>query len=247
MSDVTLLGVVQTCCREIGLPVPGTVVGTVTAQVSQFVAFANVTGDALRDDIAWPALRQTATITLISGTTIYTVTPNELTGAYTCNRIIAETGWDATNSWYFVGSVNDVEWAGWQYGVTATPIRRIWRTRSDSSIEIFPEPTSSGDELVLSTVANEWARSAAAAPKTSMAADDDTHLFNDRLFLLGVKWRFLESKGLPFMAPKAEYDAILGVRRAAARPARTVSLDSRRARVRRLVDYRNVPDTGFGA
>lgn len=59
MSDVTLLGVVQTCCREIGLPVPATVVSTVTAQVSQFVAFANVTGDALRDDIAWPALRPT--------------------------------------------------------------------------------------------------------------------------------------------------------------------------------------------
>ena len=35
-------------------------------------------------------------------------------------------------------------------------------------------------------------------------------------------------------------------RKAAARPGRTLSLDSGRARMRRFVDYRNVPDTGYG-
>lgn len=246
MSDVTLLGIAQTVSREIGLPVPSTVVGTTTQQVAQLVAFANVTGDALRDDVDWPALRQTATITTINGTSIYTVTPNELSGTFTCNRIVAETGWDTTNRWYFVGSVNDMEWAAWQNGVITTPIRRIWRTRSDSTIEVFPVPSEDGDSLQLSTVANEWARSGSSAPQKVLSADTDTHLFNDRVFLLGVKWRFLEAKGLPFAAPLAQYETMLGVRRAAARPARTLSMDSRRARIRRFIDYRNVPDSGLG-
>lgn len=246
MSDVTLLGVCQTVAREIGLPVPATVVGNVTQQVAQLVGFANVTGDSLRDETDWPALRQVATITTSNGTSIYSVVPNELGSGYTTNRIIAETGWDATNKWYFVGSVNDVEWAGWKYGVIATPIRKIWRTRSDSSIEVFPVP-SSADSLALSVIANEWGRTSGGTPKTGLTLDSDTHVFNDRLFILGVKWRFLEAKGLPFAEPLADYQRVLGVRKSAARPARTVSLDSRRARVRRLVDYRNVPDTGFGA
>lgn len=247
MSSIALLGVCQTICRELALPVPSTVVGTTTQQVAQMVAFCNVVGDELRDAAEWPALRQAATITTVAGTAIYTVTPNEVAGTWTCNRIIAETGWDATNHWYFVGSINDLEWAAWKNGVIATPIRRIWRTRADASIEVFPEPTTAGDSLVVSTVVNEWARLTDGTPKTAMALDTDTHVFGDRMFLLGVKWRFLEAKGLPFAAPKAEYDQMLGVRRAAARPSRTLSLDSRRARNRRLIDYRNVPDTGFGA
>ena len=135
----------------------------------------------------------------------------------------------------------------WQYGIGTTPIRKIWRTTSDDAIEIFPTPSSSGDTLNLSFVTTYWAKTVANVFKGSLSADDDYHLFPDRLFVLGVKWRFLETKGLPFAAPKAEYDQMLGVRRAAARPSRTLSLDSRRARNRRLVDYRNVPDTGFGA
>lgn len=247
MSATTLLGICQAVSREIGLPVPSTVVGSVTQQVAQLVGFANVTGDSLRDETDWPALRQMATITCATDVAIYTVTPNELGAGYTTNRIVSETGWDATNRWYFVGSVNDIEWAGWKYGVIATPIRRIWRTRSDSSIEVFPVPTTDGDTLVLSAIANEWARSGAGTPQTSLGLDADTHIFGDRLFIAGVKYRFLEAKGLPFGEPLDEYTRLLGARKAASRPARTLSLDSRRARVRRLIDYRNVPDTGFGA
>ena len=242
MSSTALLGIVQTVCGELGLPQPTTVVGTTTMQVKQMVAFANVVGDGLRDEYNWPVLRQTATITTINGASGYTVS----NGAYTCSRIINETGWDATNSWYFVGSVNDVEWAQWQYGIMATPIRRIWRTTDDDAIEVFPVPTVNGDTLTVSFVTDLWARAYAGTPKSTMSADDDVHLFNDRLFIVGTKWRFLEAKGLPFAAPLNEWNDILGKRKAAARPQRTVSLDNRSMRRRRFVDYRNVPDTGFG-
>lgn len=246
MSSVALLGIVQTVCGEIGLPIPSTVVGSTTQQVRQLVAFANVTGDSLRDETAWPALRKTAKITTVNGTAGYTVSLASGGNTYTCSRIIQETGWDATNSWYFVGSVNDAEWMQWQYGIMSTPIRRIWRTTSDSTIEVFPVPTTNGDTLALAFVTDLWAQSSTGVPQGALSADTDVHLFNDRLFLLGLKWRFLEAKGLPFVAPKAEYDRIISVRKAAARPQRTLSLD-RRATNRHFIDYRNVPDTGFGA
>lgn len=245
MSSTALLGVVQTVCGEIGLPIPTTVVGSTTQQIRQLVAFANVTGDSLRDEADWPVLRKTATITTVNGTAGYTVSLASGGNTYTCSRIITETGWDATNSWYFVGSVDDQEWQRWQYGVQTTPVRRIWRTTADNAIEVFPTPTVNGDSLVVAFITDLWAQTNTGAPSGSLSADTDVHLFNDRLFLLGLKWRFLEAKGLPFAAPKDEYDRIIGVRKAASRPARTISLDGRTGR-RHFIDYRNVRESGFG-
>lgn len=245
MSAVTLLGVVRAICEEMGLPVPSTASGSTQKQVVQLVAYANQAGDALRDEADWPALRKTATITTISGTSGYTV--NLVAGAdtFTCSRIISETGWDSTNSWYFAGAVNDQEWAALQYGLGTTPLRKMWRTTSDSTIEVFPTPDSSGEFLTVSFICNQWAQSNAGAALTTLSSDNDVHLFNDRLFILGAKWRFLQMKGLPFGAEFAEYKQILGVRKSAARPARSLSLDTRSAR-RHFIGWANVPDTGYG-
>lgn len=247
MSDTTLLGVVQTVCKEIGIPAPSTCVGSVGAQVTQLVAFANMVGDALRDEADWPVLRKVATITTVSGTSAYDVEGLDGSTVLPCSRIIQQTGWDATNSWYFAGAVNDQQWNAWQYGIGTTPIRKIWRTTSDDAIEIFPTPSSSGDTLNLSFVTTYWAKTVANVFKGSLSADDDYHLFPDRLFVLGVKWRFLESKGLPFGSIAAEYGRVLDVRKAAARPAQTLQMDGGRGRGRHFIDFRNIPPSGFGS
>lgn len=245
MAGVTLLSVVTAVCSEIGLPIPSTVVGSTSQQVRQLVAYANMTGDQLRDEFDWPALRKLCTITTVSGTAGYTI--SALDGATTlpCSRIVQETGWDDTNSWYFLGPINDAEWNAWQYGVRTTPIRKIWRTTSDDAIEMFPTPTANGDSLKISFITSYWARTNAGVLQGSLIADDDVHLYNDRMFVAGVKWRFLEQKGLPFALPKAEYDRMLLARKAASRPGRTVSLDGRRRGIH-FVDYRNTPETGYG-
>ena len=246
MSSRALLGVVTAVCREIGLPVPTSVSSSTSQQVVQLVAYANKTGDALRDEANWPVLRKLCTISTVNGTAEYTVSATDGATPLPCTRIVNETGWDATNSWFFVGSVDDQEWNAWQYGVITTPIRKIWRTTADDTIEVFPTPTANGDSLAISFITSYWAKSAGNTFKESLSADDDYHLFNDRLFIEGVKWRFLEAKGLPFGVPKLEYDRLLMQRKAAARPGRTLTLDSGRARMRRFIDYRNVPDTGYG-
>lgn len=246
MSAISLLGAVQAVCLEIGIPAPATCVGSVAQQVKQLVAYANVTGDALRDEADWPVLRKLATITTVNGTAGYTVAGQDGATVLPCSRIIQEAGWDSTNSWYFAGSVTDTEWNALTYGIGTSPLRKVWRTTDDDEIEIFPTPTASGDVLKISFVTTYWAKTAGNVFKSVLEADDDYHLFNDRLFILGIKWRFLEQKGLPFGASKAEFDRILSIRKAAARTARTLTLDSRRARSRHFVDFRNVPSTGFG-
>lgn len=246
MSAITRLGIVQTICDEIGLPVPTTTTSSSNRQVTQMVAFANQTGDDLRDSADWPVLRKTATISVISGTTDYTVELVSGSNTFACSRIVNETGWDSTNSWYFAGSVNDVEWNALQYSIGSTGLKRCWRTTADGTIEIYPTPDSSGDSLKVSFITSSWARSVAGGALTELAADDDYHLFNDRLFILGTKWRFLHSKGLPFDAEIAEYKATIDRRKAASRPARTVRLGARRGRPV-LLGTNNIPDTGYGS
>jgi len=245
VSDTSLLGVVQTVCREIGIPAPATCVGSVPQQVTQMVAFANMVGDALRDEADWPVLRKVATLTMISGTSGYQVVGVDGSTSLPCSRIVQQTGWDTTNSWYFAGAINDQQWSAWQYGIGTTPVRRLWRTTADDAVEVFPTPSASGDTLVLSFITTHWAKTSAQVFKGTLSADDDYHLFPDRLFISGVKWRFLEAKGLPFGAVFAEYNRLLDVRKAASRPAQTLSMSGGRRGVH-LVDYRNVPNTGYG-
>lgn len=245
MSAITLLGIVQTICQEIGLPVPSTATSSSNRQVVQMVAFANQTGDDLRDSADWPPLRKTATISLVSGTAGYTVELVSGGNTFACSRIVNETGWDTTNTWFFAGSVGDVEWNALQYSIGTSGARRCWRTTADNAIEVFPTPTSSGDSLAISFITSAWARSASGSALTALSSNDDYHLYNDRLFILGTKWRFLHSKGLPFDAEIAEYKSTIDRRKAASRPARTVVLGARRGR-HRLLGPDNIPDSGYG-
>jgi len=242
MASKNLLGIVQTLCKEIGIPSPTTVAGTPTTQVTQMVAFANQLGDFLRDEYNWPIMRKLTEITTVNGTAGYSADPG---GGYTCSRIIEETGWDATNFWFFCGSVGDDEWMEWQYGIRTEPVRKIWRTTDDNAIEVFPTPSGAAD-LKFAVIANEWAASSTGTPQTTLGLDGDVHVYNDRLFLLGTKMRFLAAKGLPYGEVEAEFTRLLPIRKAAARPGMTLSLNRRMNALRPFISYRNVPDTGFG-
>jgi phospholipase C len=111
---------------------------------------------------------------------------------------------------------------------------------------LFPTPII-GDTFALTFITEQWCYHAdpSIAASTTLTLDTDVHVYPERLFELGVKWRFLRAKGLSYDEERDEFDKELELCRATASPARTLSLTRGRRGVH-FVDYQNVPDTGFG-
>jgi len=69
-----------------------------------------------------------------------------------------------------------------------------------------------------------WIADADGFPKDSFTADSDVVLFDGRLAVQGVKWRFLQGKGLEFGEPMRDFTSRLN-KLAARANARVLDLD----------------------
>lgn len=246
-----LLTLVSTVCKEIGLPVPAVAASSNEKQTMQLVAYANACGLELMEASEWPWLRKLATINLVATQSVYSIAASAAplaAGTYTANRLVKDTEFDATNHWRFLGSISDSEWNSWVYGVQTTPIRKIFRTVAEDQIEVWPVPSASSGQLVLNFIANEWVQgSGSPRPvQSAFVADTDVHLFDQRLFEVGVKWRWKAGNGLEFAEDRDQYDKRLDLRKAHSRTARRLSLTGGR-HAPHFLDYQNVPETGYGS
>jgi hypothetical protein len=196
-------------------------------------------------DHDWPFLRKLCTITTADTVAGYTINSGSGATEYTCDRIIPDVQYDATNDWRFVGSVGDDVWYAYQFGTMTAPIRKIWRTTSKTAIEVFPVPTGV-ETLKVPFVTDKWVTDAtgAAAFRASFTVDTDLHLFDWDLFDEQVLWRFMEMKGLDYSAALKRATEKLDQRVAALSNPGTLSLRPRAGW--RPIDYSNVPETGHG-
>jgi len=76
-------------------------------------------------------------------------------------------------------------------------------------------------------------------------SDNDIFIIDERLLGHGLKWRFMEQKGLPFGHYRELYEAQIRRHISHLRGAKTLNLAQRSAT--RLLSAENVPDTGYGS
>jgi hypothetical protein len=166
---MTLLSTIQTVCKEIGLPVPETVIGNTDSTVRQMLAFLEREGKEVRSMWRWPFLNREYTWTLTSGTANYAFNTDY---DYQCFR----SHWDRTNQWELIGPISEAEWQMIKSGITSTSPRRRFRIKgvADGQIFIDPTPTSSGDTLVLEYQSLNWIRPKTWTASTSFAASSYT-------------------------------------------------------------------------
>lgn len=195
---------------------------------------------------AWPFLRKLCTITTVNGTSVYTISDGAGDLTYTCDRLINDVQWDATNQWRFVGAIGDDAWYGYQFGVVTEPIHRIWRLTSQTTLEMFPTPTADGDLLKVPFVTDRWAVNEAQDEYLAeLAADTDTHLFAWDLFDAEAQWRFKELLGVDYAADRDRAERLLDERTGALEARGQKSLANQRGF--RLLGPANVPETGYGS
>lgn len=154
------------------------------------------------------------------------------------------TWWDRTYRWQMLGPLTAQEWQVLKSGLSPVGPRRYFRIIGNNFV-LHPAPSVTGDTLVLEYYSNAWCQSAALAAKATWSVDTDYYSLDDDAFIMGLKWRFKAAKGLDYGQEKLDYDRAcdrLVARNGGNRDVRT----NQQARDVYLLNYNNVPDTGFG-
>jgi hypothetical protein len=152
------------------------------------------------------------------------------------------TEWDRTNRWPLLGPKSAQEWAYLKGGIVSAGPRMRYRIMGDK-FELNPNPAADKN-LSFEYISKNWVESSAGTGKTKFTADDDVHVFDDHLLVLGLKLRWLMSKGLAYDWVYAEYMDRLNKLQAQNKSAPILSLAPATQSI--LLGVGNLPETGYG-
>lgn len=236
---MTMLAAIQDVLAEVGeFEIPGSVVNNNSATAKQMLALANREGNEFARKADWSWLHKTHTFTTVASTAAY-----DLPGDY--RFVINATWWDRTNYWEIFGPATPPIWQTLKSGIVTDGVRR-WFRIVEGQFVLHPTPDTTGDTIAFEYVSNAWAQASDGTAQTKFLADTDTPKFDEHILRLGLKWRFLREKGLPYAE---EYNAYADeVERAMGRDggAPKQRLDSTSEWYRGL-GMLNIPEAGFGA
>lgn len=186
----TLLSLVQDACRLLSIPVPGEVVGSTDQQVQQLYGLANEEGRELAGSYDWQVMRRQHLFTTTATEAQASAVPADL------DRFISNTFFNRTTRRNIFGPITSQQW---QANKAQPQLNRVYLAfiQRDGEFLITPTPAA-GEEIAYEYVATTWAKSDASVPQDSFLADSDGTYLNDNLFRLGIRWRFLKSKGLDY-------------------------------------------------
>lgn len=184
----TVLNLIQTAAAELGLTKPQVVVSSADTGTQQLLSILTMVGESLLNDFDFQDLTKEYSFTTVLGTELYAL-PSDF------SSIINQTVWDRTTHLPLLGPKSSQEW---QYIKGSLSSAGSFRTRYrliGNQIKLHPVPSSS-NQIWFEYVSTAWVKDASGTLKTSITADSDTVVFDDRLIIAGVKLKYREAQGL---------------------------------------------------
>ena len=196
---MTLLTICQDAANEIGVPSPSTVVGSTDTTNIQLLAAANREGKNLVAGYDWQTL-----IKEEAHTTLAAESQGDMsTIATDFLRFSNDTMWNRTTDRKYYGPLNNAQWQRLKASVSSG-ITNYFRIRGNALL-FHPAPPA-GESVFFEYIGKNWViTSGSTANATSFAADANTTVLDEDLITLGVIWRFLKQKGLPYDNQFQEY------------------------------------------
>jgi len=199
---MTLLQIIQEFCRRTGLSVPTIIVASRDDQLVQLWGLANEVVEDLVRRHSWTELQREAVFTSVAGGDQGAIATLADVGFL---KVLNETIYDRTRRLPVFGPRTPQEWQA----IKALPMSGPFYQYRFRQGHLLITP----DMPVGHTMAFEYASEAAILAadgttyKTAFSADDDTLVLNKTLLLLGLRWRWKEEKGLPYLESFRAYEA----------------------------------------
>jgi hypothetical protein len=234
----TLLALCQTASDEISFARPASLFSNPDTTARQMLALANREGVEQASYGEWPQLRREYTFNTVASTASYAF-PTDY------SRIIGSTEWDRSAKWPLNGPLTAQEWQTFKSGFGNVGPRRRYRLMQGL---LYLDPTpDSVTTIAFEYVATSWALAADGTTYRPLwAADTDTFVLDEQVFIMGLKWRLLRAKGQDYGEEQADWQNALARAFSRAAGSRTLNMAARFDGVR-LIGPANIPDTGFGA
>jgi hypothetical protein len=194
---MTLLTIIQRTCDLIGVARPAAVVTSTDQTVRQLYALANEEGDSLASSFNWQALRSQYTFTTQASAVQASALPADL------DRLISNSFFNRTTRRTVIGPITPQQWQA----IQAQPqLNRVFLAfvQRDGQFLVTPTPAA-GQTIAYEYISTNWAISPAGVPQDSFTADADTTYLSERLMILGLRWRYLSSRGLPYAEEMRTY------------------------------------------
>jgi hypothetical protein len=212
---MSLLSLVSSACRRIGVPSPNVVATASDATIAQIFELAQEEGRELARFGDWRSLRKEKTFITVAAETQTDPIPTDL------NAFVDGTLWNRSRRLRLYGPATSAEWQMWKAGNTF-PVTGTFYLRGTSFL-IQPTPTA-GDTIAYEYRSSFWCQSAGGVAQETWAADDDTGLISERLMALGIIWRYLKTRGLEWQSSYDEYEYQVHQELAKDQPRRTIDM-----------------------
>lgn len=187
---MSLLTVIQKSCRLLALPVPTAVVTSTDTQVQQLYELANEEGNDLASAHDWQIMRKQYTFTTIAQAQQSDPIPQDW------DRFIPNSFFNRTTRRNVIGPITPQQWQA----IQAQPqLNRVFLAFIEREGQMLITPTPTANETIAyEYVSNAWCRSADMIPQSDYLADTDVSYLSEKLIVLGIRWRWLKSKGLEY-------------------------------------------------
>ena len=196
---MTLISVVNSVQDRLSLPRSSAVVGSTDRTARQMLALLNEVGNYLVRKHDWRLLTKERSITTTATETQTNALPADF------KRIVPDSMWNRTRLLPVVGPVSPQQWQALEVK-TVPQITPIWRVRNGTrALLLLPVPAA-GEQVYFEYVSSGWVLADDGVTySSSFSADTDTMLFDEELMKAGLRYYFLQAKGLDFSVAKAEF------------------------------------------
>ncbi len=198
---MSLLTLVQSATRRLGLNVPSAVATATDPAVLQLMELASEEGQEMAARTNWSFLTQQATFTTVAAENqglITSIAPG-------MKFIINDTIWNRSLRRPVFGPLPPQQWQQMEAMAMQGPWNQ-WRLMGQT-LKFIPAPAA-GQTCAFEYVSRNWALAGdGVTGKSSFSADSDTALLDENIMVLGLIWRWRAAKGLEFGADYSKYES----------------------------------------
>lgn len=204
---MTALTLIKSHCGRVGLPRPGSVIGSSDASVVQMLELLNDTISIIVDFRSFQAIRRETAFTFIVGADQGLLTT--LTSDEGFLGIVAGTFWDRTNDVPIGGPLTPQMWQERQANDITGPYTDFYIR--ERKLFLSPAPTASTlYSAAFEYLSSSLVLSSSSVAKNSVTADDDTFAIPENIVSIGLSARWKREKGLPYEVDEDDFLTRLG-------------------------------------
>lgn len=149
----------------------------------------------------WQVMREQTEFVTVGAADQPAAVPSDL------DRFVSNSFFNRSTQRYVWGPLTPQQWQA----IQAQPqLNRVYLgfIQRHGKFLITPTPPA-GQTIAYEYITKNWAYSAALVPQDRFSADSDQSYLDEYLFVLGLRWRFLKSKGLEYAEDFKTYYAEL--------------------------------------